>query len=158
MWRMALAPEYLPGEVLPCVRLSEQHLAELTGLYALGGGDAFSPGQLREGVFYGIVVDGQLVAVAGTHITSRTYGIGAVGNVFTHPDHRGHGYATATTWAVVAELLRHGVREVVLNVAQSNLAAIHVYEKLGFERYCPFLEGPAVRGSLPDDGEPILSN
>jgi RimJ/RimL family protein N-acetyltransferase len=158
MWRMALEPEYLPGEVLPCVRLSERHLAALTGLYALGGGDAFSPDQLREGVFYGVVVDGQLVAVAGTHITSLTYGIGAVGNVFTHPAHRGHGYATATTRAVVAGLLRRGVRDVVLNVAQRNRAAIHVYEKLGFERCCPFLEGPAARRSLPGDGEPIVSN
>jgi ribosomal protein S18 acetylase RimI-like enzyme len=46
---------------------------------------------------------------------------------------------------VVAALLRRDIREIVLNVAQANAPALHVYEKLGFERYCPFLEGPATK-------------
>jgi predicted GNAT family acetyltransferase len=66
-----------------------------------------------------------------------------VGNVFTHPDHRGRGYGTATTGAVVAELLQRGIRDVVINVDQENVVAVRIYERLGFERYCPFLEGPA---------------
>jgi predicted GNAT family acetyltransferase len=84
-----------------------------------------------------------LVAAAGTHLVSATYGVAAVGNVFTHPDHRGQGYGTVTTSAVVAELLRRGIRDVILNVGQDNAGAIGIYERLGFERYCPFLEGPA---------------
>jgi predicted GNAT family acetyltransferase len=35
----------------------------------------------------------------------------------------------------------------VLNVNQRNAAAIRIYERLGFERHCPFLEGSAVRAA-----------
>ncbi len=83
------------------------------------------------------------MAAAGPHLVSPTYGVAAVGNVFTHPDYRGRGYGTLTTSAVVAELLGLGMRDVVLNVEQANAVAVRLYERLGFERYCPFLEGPA---------------
>jgi ribosomal protein S18 acetylase RimI-like enzyme len=145
MWRMALEPHDLRAVADGCIRLAREHVDDILGLYAHGGGDAFSPLQVELGVFYGILVDGQLVATAGTHLVSPTYGVAAVGNVFTHPDHRGRGYGTAATSAVVTDLLRRGIRDVVLNVARDNDAAIHVYEKLGFRRYCPFIEGRAQR-------------
>jgi GNAT superfamily N-acetyltransferase len=151
MWRMVLRSgrfRPVPAEG-DCVRLTPGHAAQLAELYALGGGAAFSPAQVEHGVFYGILSGGQLVAVAGTHLVSATYGVAAVGNVFTHPRHRGQGYGTVTTSAVVADLLARGIRDVILNVSQSNVLAIHIYEKLGFERYCPFLEGPALaQGTL----------
>ena len=46
------------------------------------------------------LIFGALVAVAGTHLVSDTYGVAAIGNVFTHPDYRGRGYATLATGAV----------------------------------------------------------
>ncbi|NLF02955.1 MAG: GNAT family N-acetyltransferase [Anaerolineales bacterium] len=150
MWRMALRPGGAPDEVarganpVPCVRLTSEHLDQLVELYALGGGDAFSPAQLADGVFYGVVVDGRLVAAAGTHLISPVYGIGAIGNVFTQPDFRGRGFATAATGAVAAELLRCGARDIILNVAQRNAAAVRAYEKLGFERTHAFIEGLAM--------------
>jgi ribosomal protein S18 acetylase RimI-like enzyme len=144
MWRMALRPARFHPLSGHATRLAPRQSGQLTELYALGGGSAFSPAQVGQGVFYGIWVDGQLVAAAGTHLVSAEYGVGAVGNVFTHPDHRGQGYASAATSAVVGELLDRGIREVILNVGQDNAPALHVYEKLGFERYCPFLEGPAI--------------
>jgi len=67
-----------------------------------------------------------------------------VGNVFTRADHRRRGYGAATTSAVVAELLNLGLT-VVLNVRQDNAPAIRLYQRLGFERYCPFVEGMGVR-------------
>ena len=144
MWRMVLrAARFRPAKG-DCVRLGPTHAGQLRKLYALGGGLAFSPEQIQQGVFYGILANGQLVAVAGTHLVSPTYGVAAVGNVFTHPDQRGRGYGTATTSAVVAELLQRGIRDVILNVGQDNVSAVHVYERLGFERYCPFVEGPAT--------------
>jgi GNAT superfamily N-acetyltransferase len=143
MWRMGLQPVRFRPVQGDCVRLLPAHSRVLTELYALGGGDAFDLAQLRQGAFYGVLVDGHLVAAAGTHLVSPTYSLAAVGNVFTHPDHRGQGYGTATTSAVIAELHQRGIRDIILNVSQENRIAIRIYERLGFERYCPFLEGPA---------------
>jgi predicted GNAT family acetyltransferase len=70
--------------------------------------------------------------------------VAAVGNVCTYPEFRGQGCATRCTSAVCADLLAMGL-DVVLNVAQDNADAIHVYKKLGFHAYCPFVEGIATR-------------
>ena len=119
--------------------------SRLRDLYSLGGGEAFHPRQLEQGVFYGIKSGPRLVAVAGTHLVSRTYGVAAVGNVFTHPARRGCGYGAATTSAVTAELAALGIRDIILNVSQANTPAIRAYERLGFECYCPFLEAAGVK-------------
>jgi ribosomal protein S18 acetylase RimI-like enzyme len=145
MWRMALQHERfrpVPGDA---VRLTPDHLAQLVELHEREGGpDAFMPAQLAHGVFYGAYAAGRLATVAGTHLVSPTYGVAAVGNVYTHPAYRGRGYGTQVTGAVVAELLRMGLRDVVLNVRQDNDTAVRLYERLGFARACPFFEGPAT--------------
>jgi GNAT superfamily N-acetyltransferase len=145
MWRMVLRQELFRPEKGRCVRLGPQDAGRLEGFYAGGGGEAYSPRQVDQGVFYGTEVKGQLVAVAGTHLVSQVHSIGAVGNVFTVPAWRGHNYAAFTTSAVVTELLERGIGTVVLNVSQANTEAIRVYERLGFECYCPFIEGVGVR-------------
>jgi ribosomal protein S18 acetylase RimI-like enzyme len=145
MWRMALQPadfQPVPDGAMP---LTLQDIQALKELYALGGGDAFMPGQVFAGVFYGVEERGQLIAAAGTHVLSETYSVAAAGNVFTHPERRGKGYAARATSAVCAELVRRGIRTIILNVARDNAPAIHVYEKLGFKKYLPFIEGVATR-------------
>jgi len=139
MFRMAIAPadfRRVPG---PTVKLDLSHLDALHQLYRLGGGNAFAPYQLRDGVYYGVEVGGQLVSVAGTHLVSPTFGVAAVGNIFTHPNHRRRGYAAACTSHVVEELLAQGL-DVVLNVNRENIEAIGVYKRLGFHKYCPYIE------------------
>jgi len=151
MWRMALRRgDFRPAPAAGLVRLSPGYRAELDWLYHLGmepgeQPDAFTPLQLAQGVFYGVERDGRLVAAAGTHLVALAEGIAAVGNVFTHPSWRQRGYATACTSAVTAALFEMGVRDVVLNVAQDNATAIRIYERLGYRRYCPFVEGIALR-------------
>jgi predicted GNAT family acetyltransferase len=108
---------------------------------------AFSPYQLAQGVFYGIENRGRLIAAAGTHLVAPTYGVAAVGNVFTDPDYRGQGYATLCTSAVTKELLSQGT-DVVLNVQEGNADAVHIYEKLGYRPYCRFIEALGVRKGL----------
>lgn len=142
MWRMVLRPAAFGGADGDCVHLTPADAGPLAELYALGGGMAFSPAQVARGAYFGLYAEGHLVAMAGTHLVSETYDVAAVGNVFTHPAHRGQGYGTKTTAAVVAELLERGINDVMLNVSQKNAPAIHIYERLGFVRYCPFLEGP----------------
>lgn len=147
MWRMVLWPDRFRPVSGDCVPLTLDHAGQLMQLYVQGEENAFDPVQIPGGAFQGIFVDGQLVAAAGTHLVSLAYGVAAVGNVFTHPDHRRQGYATATTSAVVAEIRNRGIRDIVLNVSQENEEAIHIYERLGFERYCPFFEGVAARAT-----------
>jgi ribosomal protein S18 acetylase RimI-like enzyme len=143
MWRMVLQPRRFRPVAGECMRLTPADIEDLRALYAHGGADAFQFYQLQQGVFCGLAVGGQLVAAAGTHLVSPSYGVAAVGNVFTHPAHRGHGHGAQVTSAVVCALLGQGIDDIVLNVHQDNIVAVHLYEKLGFERYCPFFEGLA---------------
>ena len=145
MLRMTLVTaDFRPVTAYGIERLGPGYAGELARLYASAHGNAFSPYQLALGVFYGLKHRGQLVSAAGTHIVARKMRIAAVGNVCTYPEHRGQGYATRCTSAVCADLLAMGLN-VVLNVAQDNADAIHIYKKLGFQVYCPFMEGVAIR-------------
>jgi ribosomal protein S18 acetylase RimI-like enzyme len=144
MWRMVhRSDRSLQSEPVRSVRrLDENDVDRLCALYASGGGgDAFNPSQVTQGVFYGVERDGRLISAAGTHLVSRVYSVGAIGNVTTHPGCRGRGYATLTTQAVCNELIERDIHTIVLNVRQDNVPAVRVYEKLGFVRYCPFYEG-----------------
>lgn len=98
---------------------------------------------IEDGVFFGIREGEELVAVAGTHLVAPAEGVGAVGNIYTRRDRRGRGLAARATTAVANELLRRNVRTVALNVSKKNATAIRLYERLGFEKYCLFLEGLA---------------
>jgi ribosomal protein S18 acetylase RimI-like enzyme len=148
MWRMVLErQDFYPAAPSPLLEpLSVEDYDELQELYDQeGAAGAFGPAQLRDGIFYGVREQGKLVATAGTHLVSPTYRLGAVGNVYTDPAHRGQGYGSAATSAVTAELFRRGVRLVFLNVAQANVRAIHIYQRQGFSTYCPFLEMAAAK-------------
>jgi ribosomal protein S18 acetylase RimI-like enzyme len=125
-------------------RLSGARLAEMQSLYRLYAEAHFSPYQLMQGIFYGVERDGRLVSVAGTHLVSPTYGVAAIGNVFTHPDYRGRGYAQVCTAEVLRELCGRA-QTVVLNVEADNGAALHLYDKLGFSPHCDFYEAMAWR-------------
>lgn len=145
MLRMTLDPDdFRPVTAFGVEQLGPGYAGELARLYATAQGNAFSPYQLARGVFYGVKHRGQLVSAAGTHIVAPTMRVAAVGNVCTYPEYRGRGYATRGTSAVCADLLAMDL-DVVLNVAQDNADALHIYKKLGFKVHCPFLEGIAIR-------------
>jgi hypothetical protein len=57
----------------------------------------------------------RLVAAAGAQVVSARYGIAAVGNIFARPEVRRLGFASATTSAVVAELLAGSCRDAILS-------------------------------------------
>lgn len=147
MWRMVLPPEKfspIPMRV-SAQRLDYRHLPALFSIYENEHGNAFAPYQLEQGVFYGIFDDTALVSVAGTHIVAPEYGVAAVGNIFTKPAYRGRGLAQQLTSLVCEELFSMGLETVVLNVMQSNDPAIHIYEKMGFEKSHAFLEGVGTK-------------
>lgn len=126
------------------LRLLPSEIGDLNRLYGLGFTAWLSADAIISGVYYGVRVGGKLVAAAGTHVISRSARLAAVGNVMTHPDHRGRGYAKLTTSAVTQELLR-SCDQVVLNVRSDNPPAIAAYRALGYREHCRFEERLARR-------------
>jgi ribosomal protein S18 acetylase RimI-like enzyme len=120
-------------------RLLPAEIGDLNRLYQLGFAAWLPSSAIAEGVYYGMRVNGQLVAAAGTHVISREARLGVVGNVLTHVDYRGRGFATAVTGAVTADLLRT-CDQVVLNVRSDNPPALNAYRRLGYTEYVRFEE------------------
>lgn len=145
MWRMLLG-DFAPveGETAP---LGPDDLADIQQLYGTGtgAGIAFAPAQLHTGVFRGVRLEGTLVAVAGAQVVSSGQGVAAVGNVFVRPDHRGRGLAQRALSATVTAIRARGIDTIGLNVERENAAAVHAYEKLGFQAVLRYVEGPATR-------------
>jgi GNAT superfamily N-acetyltransferase len=125
-------------------RLTAADLPAVQALYALWPETVFSVLMFTTGVYYGAYRAGELVAIAGTHAVSLRHGMGVIGNVFTHPDHRGAGLATATSGAVSRALIEAGAREVALNVHEENTPAGAAYRRAGFTLHEPFWEGRAT--------------
>ncbi len=129
-------------------RLEPVESGELNRLYQLGFASWLPASAISEGVYYGIRIGGRLIAAAGTHVVSPTARLGVVGNVLTHIDHRGRGYATAVTGAVTEELLRT-CDEVVLNVRADNPPALQAYRRLGYAELVRFEERLVHRLGTP---------
>jgi ribosomal protein S18 acetylase RimI-like enzyme len=120
-------------------RLLPVEIGELNRLYQLGFASWLPASAIADGLYYGIRVGGRLVSAAGTHVISPAGRLAVVGNVMTHSDFRGRGYATAVTGAVTAELLRF-CDQVVLNVRADNPPALAAYRRLGFMVHTTFEE------------------
>lgn len=86
------------------------------------------------GDFIGVKQDGRLVAMAGERM--RPAGFTEVSGVCTHPDHRGHGYASALMRVVTQRILERG-EQAFLHAYAANTATIALYETLGFSVRTP---------------------
>ncbi|HUD99013.1 MAG TPA: GNAT family N-acetyltransferase [Bryobacteraceae bacterium] len=160
MWRMTANPARFVSPARPAERLGPADSEALSSLHLDGDAAGESPpffnaGMLRHGVYYGVREGGAMVAAAGTHVLAEEESVAAIGNVYTRRDRRGRGLGAQVSGAVVTELLRLGIRTIVLNVAESNAAAMRVYARLGFERYCEYREGIYRAGEW--GGRPRLS-
>ncbi len=129
-------------------RLIPSDVTELNRLYQLGFGAWLPPQAISEGVYHGLRVNGRIVSAAGTHVVSPAARLAVVGNVLTHGDFRGRGYATAVTGAVTAELLQ-SCDHVALNVRADNPPAISAYRHLGYIEHVRFEERLAHRLGSP---------
>ena len=120
--------------------LSRVDLADVLDLFAASyPGNWFDPRMLGTGQYLGARIDGRLCAVAGVHVYSETYGVAALGNIATRPDHRGKGLAGLVTGALCRQLRRR-VDWIGLNVHAENAAAIACYRRLGFARVADYGE------------------
>lgn len=152
LWRMVVeGSEFRDagGEGSHVESLGSRDGAAIEDLYHGWTGKVFDGCTLATEVYRGVYAGDRLIAIAGTHAISQARSIAAIGGVFTHPDHRGRGLATATTAAVARELVARGIELLVLNVRQDNHPAIAVYHRLGFREWLPFIDGTATKSWVP---------
>ncbi len=147
--RMAVSAQTLRSSLalstLPVERLTINDAAALGSFYKLYAEAHFLPDQLKYGVFFGIRTGDGFLAAGGTHVMAPTHGIAVLGSIFTHPDARRRGYATAITAALTSHLFARGCHDVVLNVVADNAPAIRVYKRLGFQTHYRYWTGLGTR-------------
>lgn len=110
--------------------LEESQRNELGNLVNLVQPGYFKSKTAELGNYYGIYKYGELVAVTGERMKMNSFT--EVSAVVTHPAHTGKGYAK--------QLVTHAVNKIFvenkipyLHVADTNIPAINLYEKLGFK-------------------------
>jgi ribosomal protein S18 acetylase RimI-like enzyme len=127
LWSGGAAPKLEPG--LNAVRLSREHVTEMTALAALTKPGPFAERTIELGDFYGVIEDGRLVAMAGERMQAGN--LREISGVCTLPDQQGRGLARALTKVVINAQLSRG-QQPFLHVASSNTRAKALYERLGF--------------------------
>jgi GNAT superfamily N-acetyltransferase len=112
------------------VKLGEEHLDDLLGLVKIVYPDYFKKKTASLGNYYGIYQNNQLVAVTGERMQMDQFT--EVSAVIAHPEHNGKGYAKQLVTHVVNAIFEQN-KTPFLHVAETNVGAIKLYEKLGFE-------------------------
>jgi ribosomal protein S18 acetylase RimI-like enzyme len=109
--------------------LNTSHIDEMLALTELNNLRRFRRRSPELGSYIGMRESGRLVAMAGEGF--RFLGYTEISAVCTHPDYRGHGYASSLVSALVRKITGQG-QIPFLHVRRDNADAIRVYEKLGF--------------------------
>ena len=111
------------------IALGNEHTVALFDLVTLVQPGYFKKKTALLGNYFGIFKNGQLVSVTGERMKMNDFV--EVSAIVTHPDHTGQGYAK--------QLIAHTVNNIFnqskipfLHVAETNVGAIKLYEKLGF--------------------------
>jgi predicted GNAT family acetyltransferase len=143
-----LGPLCLPvetgGEEMEMSRMGTEDASAMVALTML----AF-PGFFRErthemGAYYGIRVDGELVAMAGERLCLPK--LREISAVVTHPEHTGKGYARKLMSYLLRQHARAGFKS-FLHVNVRNSRAIALYERMGFETVRSIALWPVARAN-----------
>jgi len=109
--------------------LTDEHIPAMLELTALTKPGPFLQQTILFGNYFGIFIDGKLVAMAGQRMHPVPYL--EVSAVCTHPDFRGRGYAKALMLHVMKIILDNSFTP-FLHVLTSNRGAIQLYESIGY--------------------------
>jgi ribosomal protein S18 acetylase RimI-like enzyme len=126
----------LPAKVTPPRATTE--ILRLCGADApqmLALTDVAFPGFFRDrtcemGSYYGVRIDGELVAMGGERLLLDGYP--EISGVCTHPAYRGRGLGASIIWQLVRDHRREGLVS-WLHVGAANAHAVEIYRRLGFE-------------------------
>jgi ribosomal protein S18 acetylase RimI-like enzyme len=117
-------PEFIP--------LTHADVPEMLALTKLTKPGPFGARTHEMGDYFGIRCAGALAAMAGERL--RLPGYTEISAVCTHPDHLGHGYASALIRLLMDRICSRGELP-FLHVRSENTRAIQVYEHLGFTKH-----------------------
>lgn len=112
------------------VALGDADAAEMLALATLTKPGPFRAKTHTLGRFLGVREKGVLIAMAGERM--RLDGFIEVSAVCTHPDHVGRGLGAVLMRAAAGRILSEGAT-VFLHCYDTNISAVGLYEKLGFE-------------------------
>ncbi|HVZ95986.1 MAG TPA: GNAT family N-acetyltransferase [Chitinophagaceae bacterium] len=111
------------------VPLTEEHVPQMLELTDLTRPGPFLQRTILFGNYFGIFIDGKLVAMAGQRMHPVPYM--EVSAVCTHPDFRGYGYAKAVMLHVMDIIIKNSFLP-FLHVLSDNYNAIELYKSIGF--------------------------
>jgi len=120
---------HMPAALPDLLELTAVDAPEMLALAQLTKPGPFGPRTHELGTYLGIRREGKLAAMAGERL--RVPGFTEVSAVCTHPNHLGHGYASALVTELVSRILRRGEIP-FLHVRADNSRAIQIYRRLGF--------------------------
>ena len=112
------------------VTLGADDVPDMMALTELTKPGPFSARTHELGVFLGIRIDGQLVAMAGERMKPANYT--EMTAICVHPDHRGRGYAQVLLGAIARQIAARGEIP-FLHVFTNNTSAIALYRRQGME-------------------------
>jgi ribosomal protein S18 acetylase RimI-like enzyme len=128
---IANQPKQVKISNIKVARIHKDELEKLNKFYIGHNSETWTPLQFKVGPYYCIRQEGKIISVAGVHV--MTPQIAQLGNIVTDKAYQSHGFATACTSTLAADLASKG-RIISLFVRTENKLAIHVYEKLGFAK------------------------
>ncbi|MBB5537279.1 GNAT family N-acetyltransferase [Rhizobium giardinii] len=129
------AEQHLPLVSDPRIeQLGEADAAEMLALATLTKPGPFSIRAQAFGNFWGVKIDGRLVAMAGERMKQPGYT--ELSGVCTHPDVRGKGLARLLSRFVAGQIFAKGDQP-YLHAYVTNTAAIALYETIGFKIRSP---------------------
>jgi ribosomal protein S18 acetylase RimI-like enzyme len=111
------------------VPLQDEHIPQMLELTSLTKPGPFLQRTIEFGNYFGIFVDGRLVAMTGQRMHPLPYM--EVSAVCTHPDFQGKGYAKSLMLQVMKIILDNSFIP-FLHVLTGNATAIRLYESIGF--------------------------
>ncbi len=142
--RSQVRPDALDSEDIHVELLQHRDTAAIMKLYSHWRDNFFEPFQLESGLYFGVRDQtGDLACIGGVHNVSTEFDIAAIGNLVTHPDHRGKGLARAVTSRLLNEVFAR-VGKVTLDVESGNTPAMRLYQHFGFTPAAEFWEGDLI--------------